>query len=104
VGKSLWQRLLFDFSFCNIVKALMNKPEFNNLSLKEQIHIACDGHYVDVVKHDDFIVQLYSLSDGSFCEVFYTPQTSEIQRVAICEDADLKKFFPVNLLESFLIM
>lgn len=81
----------------------MNKPEFNNLSLKEQIHIACDGHYVDVIKHDGFIVQLYSLSDGSFCEVYYAPETSEISRVDICEEGDLKKFFPSNLLESFII-
>ena len=72
----------------------MNKPEFENLSLKEKIHYACDGDYVDVVRHEGFIVQLYSLNDGPFCEVYYHPEKNDIIRVAICDEADLRKFLP----------
>jgi hypothetical protein len=74
----------------------MNKPEFDNLSLKEKIHYACDGCYVDVVQNEGFIVQLYSLNDGTFCEVFYHPEKSDIIRVAICDESDLKKFLPAG--------
>lgn len=70
----------------------MSLPKFDHLSLEQKIKYACYGQFVETINFNGFIVQLFSMPDGSFCEVFCHQEQNEIIRVAICDDDDLKKF------------
>jgi hypothetical protein len=76
----------------------MTKQEFDNLSKEDQIEYACDGRHLETVLYYGYHVLLYSMPDGSFCEVFFHREDNEIVRVVICDDYDLKKFLSqINL-------
>lgn len=72
----------------------MSLLKFENLSLEQKIKYACYGQFVEAIGFNGFTVQLYSMPDGSFCEVFCHQEQNEITRVAICDDEDMKKFLP----------
>jgi hypothetical protein len=72
----------------------MTKLGFDTLGEEDKINYACSGKYVETVQYYGHHVLLYSMDDGSFCEVFFHREENKIIRVAICDDYDLKKFLP----------
>jgi hypothetical protein len=77
----------------------MSLLKFDYLSLEQKIKYACYGQFVQTINYSGFIVQLYSMPDGSFCEVFCHQEQNEIIRVAICNDDDLKKFLTDSIID-----
>jgi hypothetical protein len=76
----------------------MTRLEFDQLSLEEKIQYASAGKHVETVLYYGYQVLLYSMEDGSFCEVFFHREENKIIRVGICDDFEMKKFLSqINL-------
>jgi hypothetical protein len=76
----------------------VTKLEFETLAQQDKINYACSGKHVDTIQYYGYHVLLYSMDDGSFCEVFFHREENKIIRAAICDDYDLKKFLSqINL-------
>lgn len=75
----------------------MTQQQFSCLTLGEQINLLRSADYVDTAEYYRLTVHLYSMKDGSFCEMFCEGEDENVIKIEICDYNDLKKY--LSLLE-----
>jgi hypothetical protein len=70
----------------------MTQQQFASLTLAEKIDILRNADYVDTAEYYGLTVHLYSMKNGSFCEMFCEGKEEKVIKIEICDDNDLKKY------------
>jgi hypothetical protein len=66
--------------------------DFESLDLNQKAEIAWNGNFLGSMNYYNFKLNLYTLKNGRFVEVWYSPFENRIADIKLVSETDLQKW------------